>query len=312
MGQERYVDPDTAAFLAGFGGGPAAGEPTLDERRAGLAAAVAAFGPPPVEVGSVEARAIPGPNGPVPLRVYRPLDAVSGAALVLHIHGGGWAIGDVESYAPVARAYCAAGGCVVVDVDYRRAPEHRHPVALEDCRAALAWAAEHAAKLGADPRRIVVAGDSAGGHLAAALCQTTDIALAGQVLVYPVTSASAHADFASRRELGDGRWFLREFDILRAETEYFAPGEDRERAPASPLLAESAVLSRQPPALVITAALDPLADEGRAYARRLAEAGVPCEHVCVEGTIHGFVLFAGAIEAGREAIARIGAWIAAV
>lgn len=312
MGQERYVDPDTAAFLAGFGGGPAAGEPTLAERRAGLAAAVAAFGPPPAPVGSAEALAIPGPNGPVPVRIYRPAGEAVGAPLVLHIHGGGWAIGDVESYAPVARAYCAAGRCVVVDVDYRRAPEHRHPVALEDCRAALAWAAAHAAELGADPRRIVVAGDSAGGHLAAGLCQTTDIALAGQVLVYPVTSASAHADFASRRELGDGRWFLREFDILRAETEYFAPGEDRERAPASPLLAESAVLARQPPALVITAALDPLADEGGAYAQRLAAAGVPCEYVCVEGTIHGFVLFAGAIGAGRAAIARIGAWIAAI
>ncbi|WP_374655297.1 alpha/beta hydrolase [Phenylobacterium sp.] len=312
MGQERYVDPDTAAFLAGFGGGPAAGEPTLAERRAGLAAAVAAFGPPPVEVGSVEDRAIPGPNGAVPLKIYRPVGGERDAPLVLHIHGGGWAIGDVDSYAPVARAYCAAGGCVVVDVDYRRAPEHRHPVALEDCRAALAWAAAHAQALGADPRRIVVAGDSAGGHLAAGICQTTDIPLAGQVLVYPVTSASAHADFASRRELGDGRYFLREFDILRAETEYFAPEEDREHAPASPLLAETGVMARQPPALVITAALDPLADEGRAYAQRLAEAGVPCEHVCAEGTIHGFVLFAGAIGAGRDAITRIGAWIAAV
>lgn len=308
----RFVEPDTAALLArmagDFAGAPA--DPSVEERRQGLAAAALLYGPEPAMVARVETAAAPGPNGPVPLRIYRPLGAPRRGPAAIHIHGGGWVLGGPDSYERVARAYCAASGCVVVDVDYRRAPEHRYPVALEDCLAALDWVRRNARRLGVDRRRLVVTGDSAGGHLAAAVCQQTRVQVALQILVYPVTSASARANFASRRDLGDGRYFLREFDILRAETEFFAADVDRERAPASPLLARPSTLRRQPPTVVITAGLDPLADEGAAYAAAIRDAGGRSEEIRVEGVIHGFVLFAGQIGRGREIIAEIGRRIA--
>ncbi|MBA4803206.1 MAG: alpha/beta hydrolase [Brevundimonas sp.] len=305
-----WVEPDTAALLAAmatdFAGAPA--EPTVDERRQGLNIAAGLYGPAPAPVGRVEERVAPGPRGPVPLRVYWPPRAERDRLrpLVVHIHGGGWVLGDPDGYERVCRAYCAAGDCVVVDVDYRRAPEHKHPAALDDCLAALAWAAANARALGGDPMRLVVTGDSAGGHLAAATCQQTSIPVALQILVYPVTTASAHAGFASRKTLGDGTWFLREFDILRAESEYFPPDADREAAPASPLLAPAEVLSRQPPTVVITASLDPLCDEGAAYVKALKRAGAVAREWRIKGTIHGFVLFAGRIGKGRDVIRRIG------
>lgn len=312
MSQVRgpWVEPDTAALLAAmatdFAGAPA--EPTVEQRRQGLNIAADLYGPAPAQVGRIENRVAPGPHGPVPVRIYWPVgaDVARLRPLVVHIHGGGWVLGDPDGYDRVCRAYCAAGDCIVVDVDYRRAPEHKHPMALDDCLAALAWAAANARALGGDPARIVVTGDSAGGHLAAATCQQTSIPVALQILVYPVMSASAHADFASRKALGDGRYFLREFDILRAETEYFSPGDDRESAPASPLLASAPVLARQPRTLVITAGLDPLCDEGAAYVQALKRAGVKAREWRVKGTIHGFVLFAGRIGVGRKAIAIIG------
>ncbi|ACG80105.1 esterase/lipase (plasmid) [Phenylobacterium zucineum HLK1] len=305
---EAGPDAETAALLAAmavdFADVPA--EPTVDDRRAMLRRMALAYGPAPAPVAGIEDREIPGPAGPIPLRIYWPAEAAARPPLLLHIHGGGWAIGDPEGYERVCRAYCAAGGCVVVDVHYRRAPEHKYPAALEDCEAALAWAAAEAETLGADPARIAVTGDSAGGNLAAAVCQRTSVRLALQVLVYPVISASAHADFQSRAALGDGRFFLREADIRNAETEYLPTPAAGEEPGASPILAADAALARTPPALVVTAGLDPLRDEGRAYALRLATAGVAVEHLCVAGAIHGFVLFAGRIARGRDVIAEIG------
>ena len=305
-----WVEPDTAALLAAmatdFAGAPA--DPTVDERRQGLNIAAELYGPAAAEVSRIEDRVAPGPHGPVPVRIYWPpgRDVARLRPLLVHIHGGGWVLGDRDGYARICRAYCAAGDCIVVDVDYRRAPEHKHPVALDDCQAALAWAAANARALGGDPARIVVTGDSAGGHLAAATCQQTSIPVALQILVYPVMSASAHADFPSRRRLGDGAYFLREFDILRAESEYFSPHDDRESAPASPLLAPIEVLSRQPRTVVVTAGLDPLCDEGAAYAAALKRAGVDAREWRIKGTIHGFILFAGRIGKGRDVILRIG------
>jgi acetyl esterase len=309
-GSERYVEPDTAALLAAmatdFAGAPA--DPTVEQRREGLKIGAVMYGPELTETGPVEeARA-----GHVPLRIYHPPAAgrrKRRPPLVLHIHGGGWVLGDPDVYERVTRAYCAAGDCVLVDVDYRRAPEHKHPAALEDCVAALDWARRNARRLGADPRRIVVTGDSAGGHLAAGLCQVSRTPVALLILVYPVMTASAKAELPSRKTLGDGRYFLREFDILRAETEYFTPGHDRERAPASPLLAKPGVLRRHPETIVVTAGLDPLVDEGAAYVAALQSAGVKAREVRVAGTIHAFVLFAGRIGVGREIIADIGRWI---
>jgi acetyl esterase len=310
---EPFVDADTAALLTrmavDFAGAPA--HPTVAERRQGLDVVAELYGPALSPMAQIVDRIVPGPGGGVPVRIYRPIEpAVEKPPILLHIHGGGWVLGGPDAYARVARAYCQASGCMVVDVDYRRAPEHKHPCALEDCLAVLDWAAAEAEALGADGSRLFVTGDSAGGHLAALVCQKAEVALAGQVLVYPVMTASAAADFASRRDLGDGRWFLREFDILRAETEYFAPGDAaRETADGSPLLASKAVLAALPPTLVVTAGLDPLRDEGAAYADALRAAGVDVAHDCVPGVIHGYVLFAGEIEAGWASIERIGAWI---
>lgn len=292
-------------------------DPDVTQRRQGLVAAVQSYGPGMAATGPVQDRTISGPDGPVRVRIYLPVRPgalpsgvgrnVGGAVpLLLHIHGGGWVLGDPDGYGPVVSHYAAASGCVVVDVDYRRAPEHKYPAAARDCEAALDWAHANARALGADPRRIVVTGDSAGGHLAAGLCQRTRTPVALQILMYPVISAGRGADFASRRQLGDGRWFLREFDILRAEREYFDTDQDREAWPGNLLAAPMRVLRRQPPTLIVTAGLDPLRDEGEAYAARLQAAGVKCELRRVEGAIHGFVLFAGQIDAGRAWIDEIG------
>lgn len=308
------LDDEAAALLArmgaDFANSPA--DPSVAERREALRRMALLYGPEPAEVASVQDRSIRGPGGPLRLRIYHPLAGERRPPLLLHIHGGGWVLGDPDAYERVCRAYCAAARAVVVDVDYRRAPEARYPAALRDCEAALDWAHAHAHELGVDSKRIVVTGDSAGGNLAAALCQRTRAPVALQVLVYPVLSASPSADFASRRALGDGSFFLREFDIKRAETEYLTRPEDGDQVGASPLLASRGGLARAAPALIITAGLDPLADEGAAYAARLREAGVTVEHVCVPGTIHGFVLFAGALAKGRDAIDRIGAAVRAL
>lgn len=310
---DRFIEPDTAALLADmaadFAGAPP--DPTVEQRRQGLEAVAALYGPDPAEVERVETDAAPSVDGAVPLRIYWPKRTTDGPVpLVLHIHGGGWVLGGPQAYERVVRAYCAQGECIVVDVDYRRAPENKHPAALDDCVAALDWAQKNARRLGADPARVVVTGDSAGGHLAAAVCQVSSVSVALAILVYPVMTASRNAGFASRSALGDGRYFLREFDILRAEDEYFDPGQNREKAPESPLLASSEVLERHPATVVFTAGLDPLVDEGGAYVEALQRCGVQAEEVRAEGTIHGFILFAGRIGAGREAIKQIGRRIA--
>lgn len=314
-GSEPYIHPDTQALLArmgvDFAGAPA--DPTVAQRREGLEAAAVLYGPALAPIDRIETVSAPSKDAPVPITVYHPRRTSEGPVpLVVHIHGGGWVLGGPAAYSRVARAYCEAGECVVVDVDYRRAPEHKHPAALLDCLAALEWAAANAARLGADPDRIVVTGDSAGGHLAAAVCQQTAVPVKLQILVYPVTSASARPAFPSRQMLGDGRYFLREFDILRAEIEYFVPEEDREQAPASPVLASAEVLRRQPPTVVFTASLDPLVDEGHAYVEAIRRAGGQAREVVSEGMIHGFVLFAGQINRGQEVIAEIGRLITEV
>ena len=208
-------DAETAAFLREFAAlaAQAPPDPTIHERRAALDWMADAFGPPKARVARMRERTIPGPGGPVPLRIYWPAGAGAQPPVMLHIHGGGWALGGPKAYERVCRALCEAGGCIVVDVDYRRAPEHRFPAALEDCETALAWTAAHAAELGGDPGRLVVCGDCPGGALAGVVCQRAKHPVALQVLVYPVMTSQAAAAFPSRRRLGDGRFFLREFDI---------------------------------------------------------------------------------------------------
>jgi acetyl esterase len=211
--------------------------------------------PNPTPVDSVEDRMIPGPGGELKVRIYRK-GAAGALPLIVFYHGGGFIVGDIDSHDEVARVLTAQVGAVTVSVNYRLAPEHPFPAAPDDCFAALKWAAANAAALGADPSRIIVAGDSAGGNLAAVAAQRArdegGPALKGQVLVYPVTELGAEKPPGP-----DGKYYI----ITPKDTAYYdkcyTPDPEMKKHPhGSPLLAKS--LQNLPPAIVITAEYDPL------------------------------------------------------
>jgi acetyl esterase len=206
--------------------------------------------------------------------------------IVTYFHGGGFVIGDIDTHDGPCRVLCAATGAVVVSVDYRLAPEHRFPAALDDCVAATAWAAEHARDLGADPTRLGVAGDSAGGNLAAAVAIAARTAggpaIRAQALVYPVVDFSTV--HPSVKENGEG--YLLTAAAMAWFCAQYLGDHDSADPMASPLLADLADL---PPAVVATAEFDPLRDEGRAYADALAGAGVAVHRLEFPGLIHGFM-----------------------
>lgn len=302
------LDPEVTALLTRMGSDLATApmDPTVEQRRELMTWMCHAYGPPMARVKAAQDRWISTPAGPLRLRIYWPRRfSLKPPGIVLNIHGGGWVLGGPESYERICRAYCARGDAIVVDVDYRRAPENRFPAAIDDCEAALAWVAENARTLGGDPRRLMITGDSAGGALAAVACQRAPVPVHRLVLLYPVMTAAPDARFASRTDLGDGQYFLREFDIKRAEEEYLEQPSQGGDPRVSPLLADDETLRKHPPTLVVTAEFDPLRDEGRAYADRLNGLGVPVEYVCVPGTIHGFVLFAGVLKRGQAGLDRI-------
>ncbi|NRQ34352.1 alpha/beta hydrolase [Nonomuraea sp. NN258] len=248
--------------------------------------------------------------GNVPVRVYSPPEGAQGGAgdgggrpVVVYFHGGGFTICSLDTHDAVCRDICAGAEAVVVSVDYRLAPEHPYPAAVEDACAATRWAHEHAAELGGDPGRLVVAGDSAGGNLATVVCLKARDERAGppislQVLIYPVTDADQ--DTPSYRENGTG-YFLTAAH-MRWFWDCYQPDPARRAEPySSPVHAD---LSGLPPALVLTAEHDPLRDEGEAYARLLGFAGVPAHGVRYDGMFHGFYGFYGmgaVLPAAKEA-----------
>lgn len=241
----------------------------------------------PEEVKSIEDRRIPGPAGEIPIRIYTP-EGTPPRPLVVFFHGGGWAIGDLDSHDVLCRQIANGAGAVVVAVDYRLAPEHKYPAAAEDSYAATVWAVENAAAIGADPNRVAVVGDSAGGNLAAVVSLMArdrgGPRLRYQVLAYPVTDYSFES--TSYRENAEGYFLSR--DSMVWFWDLYLPDQAAGADPlASPLRAKD--LSGLPPALVLTAEYDPLCSEGDAYADRLREAGVPVEHRRYEGLIHGFL-----------------------
>jgi acetyl esterase len=255
--------------------------------------------PLPVDpVARVEDRRIPGPAGEIPVRVYEPENA---RGVLVYFHGGGWVIGSLDSHDAPLRSLANAAGCSVVSVDYRLAPEHRHPAAAEDCYAATCWAAENARSLGADHDALAVGGDSAGGNLAAVTAllarERRGPRIRHQLLVYPVTDHdferasycdNAEGYFLSREDM---RWFW----------DHYVPGRtERDAFTASPLRAPD--LSGLPPAHVLSAEFDPLRDEGEAYAARLREAGVPVSLTRYDGMVHGFFSMAAILPRGRDAI----------
>ena len=244
-----------------------------------------------VEVGEVTDRTVAGGAGPIAARVYRPAGGGAPQPTVLFVHGGGFVIGDLDTHDNQARLICAGTGAVVVSIDYRLAPEHRWPAAAEDAVAAHRWVVDHVDELGGDRDRIGIAGDSAGGNLAAVTAlaaRESGWPLAAQLLVYPGVDFSG--DWPSREENAEG-YFLTNADMIWFAEHYL--GVDRESAdPAvlghpqlSPLHAD---LEGVAPAVVVTAEYDPLRDEGDAFARALAEAGVEVDHRPSPGMIHGF------------------------
>jgi acetyl esterase/lipase len=302
------LSPKSKEFLEQFAaaGLPALGTAGVAETRTGFDG-IAVFGGPPEPMAKVENRRIPGPAGEIPVRIFAP-EGRAPMPILVYFHGGGWVIGTLETHDAVCRHLAKRAGAVVVSVDYRLAPEHKFPAGPEDCYAATCWAAEHAAEIGGDARRIVVGGDSAGGNLAAVVSLMArdrgKPAIALQLLIYPVTDH--RYDTLSYRDNADG-YLLTKQAMVWFWNHYLAAERDGENPYASPLRAGD--LKGLPPAMVVTAEFDPLRDEGEAYAARLREAGVPVKHRRYDGIIHGFFMMTGffpeAVEAVGEAAAEI-------
>jgi acetyl esterase len=282
---------------------------SLADARAEDLASIRAGGGEPEPVYEVAELKITGPGGELPLRLYRPASERPLPALV-YFFGGGWVLGTIDTADGVCRRLANACGALVVVAGYRLAPEHPFPAAVDDCYATVRWVAEHSGEIGADPARLAVGGDSAGGNLAAGVAlraRADGPALAGQLLVYPNTDQLA--DDQSMRA-ADDRFLFNRHSVDWYRQHYLANPGDAAHPLASPLRAES--LAGLPPALVITAEYDPLRDQGEAYARRLADEGVPVELSRYPGMAHGFFTMIGTLGASRAAIAqaasRLRAW----
>jgi acetyl esterase len=296
---DARLDPQARAFIAEL---QAANVPPVEtltpaEIRALQGAFVPRMSGRPEDVARVEDRTIDGPGGPLPVRVYTPAAAPRG--ILVYLHGGGWVIGSIATADAACRALARRTPCTVVSVEYRLAPEHKFPAAVEDAVAAFRWAAANAVELGSDATRVAVGGDSAGGALAAAVTLSTRDAGPPprfQVLIYPASDDDMTKP--SYREFGAGylltipemRWYWSNY--------LTAPGDARNPL-ASPLLAAS--LQGVPPALVLLAQCDPLHDDGERYAAKLAADGVPVEILRYDGQIHGFFTMPGIFDRARAA-----------
>jgi acetyl esterase len=266
----------------------------------------------PEPVPDVQEFSVPGPAGELPLTVYYP-EGEGPHPTLLFFHGGGWTLCSRATHDNVCRALCNRADCVVVSVGYRLAPEDPFPAGLEDCYAALEWVADYGERFGADPDRIAVGGDSAGGNIAAACTllarDERDLGEAApsivhQALIYPAVASPGIHDFDSYEENGVG--YLLEGESVAAYYENYLPDRTQRRNEyAAPLLARD--LSDLPPATVVTAGFDPLRDEGRAYADRLRGAGVDVAEHRYEGMIHAFVNFASTMDAANDAFDAVAA-----
>jgi acetyl esterase len=248
---------------------------------------------------------IPSDYGPIPARFYRATKR-GPCPLLVYFHGGGFMLGSLALYDTTCRRLAAGGDCAVLSVDYRLAPETQYPGAVQDSYAATRWASDNAKLLNIDPAKIAVGGDSAGGNLAAVVSQMAqdsgEFKVALQVLIYPMTDQSREYPSYQRNASG---YMLTTAALHWFMDNYIPDHEDRKDPMASPMLRPS--LKGQPPALVISAEFDPLVDENQAYAKRLTEAGVPCDYVCFPGMIHPFFTLGGVVEDTAKAEALVGA-----
>lgn len=240
-----------------------------------------------------------GPGGEIPVRIYRPERRPRRPLpALIYFHGGGWVLGGVDGVDPLCRDLAVEAGCVIVNVGYRLAPEHPFPAAVEDAWAVTADVVRRPQRYAADPRAVAVAGDSAGGNLAAVvarLARDRDLPLAHQLLIYPATDTAM--DTPSYREFGDG--YGLDAGSMARFTELYAGAADRRDPRLAPLRAPD--LSRLASATVVTAECDVLRDEGEAYARRLADAGVEVAHRRFDGMVHSFFLLPEVFDAGMDA-----------
>lgn len=263
--------------------------------------AFAAAGRPLAEpVYDVADRLIPTPDGDVPSRVYRPGPAVPLPALVF-FHGGGWVIGSLDTHDVTVRSVANRAGCVVVSVDYRLAPEHRFPAAVDDAYAVTDWVVQHADELGVDAERVAVGGDSAGGNLTAVVSQLARDrerpSLVFQLMIYPVTDY----EFESASMLENATGYFLERDAMRwFFGQYLDDEADGADPRVSPLRADHLV--GLPPAMIVTAEFDPLRDQGEAYAKRLADAGVQVDLRRYDGVFHGFFGMQALLDPAKDAL----------
>ena len=301
------LDPQARVFLDQLALVPAWYEVPLDEARQQRVLSTLALNGPPEAVQRVEDRGIPGPGGTIPLRIYTP-EGDGPFPLLVYFHGGGWVLSNIDTHDMLCRKLTNRASCIVVSVDYRLAPEHKFPAAVEDSYAATSWVAEHASELHGDATRLAVGGDSAGGNLAAV---TTQLArkqggpsIFFQFLIYPATDQyPASMQRKSFIENGED-YFLTSEGMRRFLNHYLERPEQGSDPRFAPLLAKD--LSGLPPALIITAEYDPLLDEGELYAQRLQEAGVPVTLKRYDGMIHGFFSMAGVIDHSNTAIDETG------
>ena len=300
------VDPQIQALLDRGTGVPATHTLPVAEARRQYEARIALMAPP-AAVATIAERSIDGPGGPLRLRIYTPAGR-GPFPLMLFFHGSGFVLCSLDTHDGLCRNLSAGTGCVVVSVDYRLAPEHKFPAGPDDCLAATRWAAAHAAELGIDPARILLAGDSAGGTMAAVTAlRVRDEGgpeLCGQILLYPVTDYHTPGT-PSYAENADGYGLTR--DTMKwFWGHYLTDAAEAENPHASPLRARD--LSGLPPAFVMSAEYDPLRDEAELYGERLRAAGVPTEITRRSGMNHGFLFWVGLVAGADAALAAACAW----
>jgi len=288
------VDPQIQALLDRGTGVPATHTLPVDVARAQYEARIALMASP-ADITGVREHTIDGPGGPLRLRIYTP-HGTDPLPLLVFFHGSGFVLCSLDTHDGMCRNLCAGAGCVVASVDYRLAPEHKFAAGAEDCLHATRWARMHAVELGADPMRIAVAGDSAGGNMAAVtairLRDEGGPALCGQLLLYPVTDYHTPGT-PSYEQNAEGYGLTR--DTMKWFWSHYLRGPSEGTHPhASPLRAPD--LSGLPSALVITAEYDPLRDEGELFAERLRASGVPTALSSYDGVNHGFMFWAGGVD----------------